>query len=221
MVLLTVIVVFPIGSLLLSPLETRYKTNPELPDSIEGIIVLGGTMKPILSSFWNQIETAESSEREFYFIYLAKKYPNAKLVYSGGSGSLLHQDKKEADVARSFFVKSGVKISRIIFEGNARNTYENVKFSLDKTKPELKKPWILITSAYHMPRAVGTFCEQGWAVFPYPVDHYTRPGKNLKIEFSLDGHIKDIELAIHEWLGLFVYYITGKTSSFFPGKCAK
>jgi uncharacterized SAM-binding protein YcdF (DUF218 family) len=175
-------------------------------------------MNPVLTNTWNQVEIYDSIEREFAFIRLANIYPDAKLVYTGGSANLMHQADKEADVAKIFFHNLYFDTSRIVFEREARNTYENALFSMNKVMPDMKLPWILITSAFHMPRAVGIFCKLGWKVLPYPVDHYTKPN-NLSIEFNLSGHIVDIDLAIHEWLGLFVYYITGKTTALFPGQC--
>lgn len=204
---------------MLAPLEKRFKTHPYLPEKVEGIIILGGSMRPVLSNYWKQVETNGAIERELTFIRLATQYPEAKLVYTGGSADLVHQEEKEADVAKILFRDLGFDTSRIIFERDARNTYENVEFSLLKVKPEMKLPWILITSAYHMPRAVGVFCKQGWTVLPYPVDHYSRPDNQLDIGFNLLGHLNDLDLAFHEWIGLFIYHITGKTSDLFPGQC--
>jgi len=218
-ILLLIIGFFPIGNVLLRPLERRFETNPVLPGNVEGIIVLGGSMNPILSAFWNQVETGGAIERELTFMNLSRNYPSAKLVYTGGSPNLLNNQYKEADAANKLFRELDFDTSRIVYERNARNTYENVMVSMDKVKPELKYPWILITSAYHIPRAVGTFCKQGWKVIPYPVDHNTLPDDHLRIEFNLAGHIGELDLAIHEWLGLFVYYVTGKTVAFFPGHC--
>jgi len=214
-----VITLFPIGDLMISPLENRFKTNPDLPSSVEGIIILAGSIDPVLSHLWNQTEIHDEIERDLAFLSLAKKYPDALLVYTGGTSSFTHTDIKSADIAKIFFEDLGFNTSHIIFEKNSRNTYENAVNSMNMINPSVNLPWILITSAYHMPRAVGIFCKMRWHIIPYPVDHKTRRGELFRFEVSLLGHLNDLELAIHEWLGLIVYYITGKTSALFPGQC--
>ena len=210
---------FPVGNWLLEPLEDRYTSSPMLPGKIEGIIVLGGSIDPGLSHYWGQVETGGAIERELTFLHLAKKYPEAKLIYTGGSSSLVHHEFKEADEAEKFFEYLDFDTSRIMFDRDARNTYENARLTIDKFNPEMKLPWVLITSAYHMPRSMGTFCALGWKVIPYPVDHRTQNNSLTSVEFNLTGHMLDINLAIHEWLGLYVYYLTGKTTTIFPDKC--
>ena len=220
-IFLILIAFIPIGKILIAPLEKRFETNPDLPKTVGGIIVLCGSMDPILSNLWNQEEIHGSVERELSFISLAKIYPEAKLIYTGGSSSFLHQELKEADIAKYFFLNQGIDVSRIVFERNARNTYENAILSMNRTHVDTNKPWILITSAYHMPRSVGIFCKLGWNIIPYPVDHRTRPQGNIIFDYNLAGHMSNLGLAIHEWLGLVIYYFTGKSSDIFPGSCSK
>ena len=141
------------------------------------------------------------------------------LVYTGGSASLVQQKHKEADAAKSYFHDLGFDDSRIIFERDARNTYENAVLSKNKVKPDTKKQWILITSAYHMPMIQGAFCKLGWNIYPYPVDHITRRSDIFRVSFSILGNLNELELAVYEWLVLFVYYNSRKRSSIFPDRC--
>ena len=201
------------------PLETRFVTNPDLPETIDGIIVLSGAEKAILSYHWNQVELGGGAERNIAFLTLARQYPNAKLVFTGGSSSLLNQEYNSADVAKLLFQNLGLDISRVTFERNSRNTFENAVFSLELVKPDPKDKWILITTSWHMPRSVGIFCKIGWKVIPYPVDHRTIVNNLFRIEFNLADHLNVLATAIHEWMGLLAYYITGKTSGLFPGGC--
>jgi uncharacterized SAM-binding protein YcdF (DUF218 family) len=220
-IFLMVVALFPIGEWLLCPLETRFPTNPKLPEQIDGIIVLSGTENAVLSSLWNQAELGDSAERDMAFLALARQYPNAKLVFTGGSGSMMHQDHKAADVAKKLFDDLGLDLSRVTFERNSRDTFENAVFSKELVRPDPGQKWILITTAWHMPRAVGIFCKAGWPVIPYPVDHWTMPGKLLRIDFSLSDHLRGLATGLKEWLGLIAYYLSGKTTTLFPNQCVQ
>ncbi len=218
-IVLMAIALFPVGEWLLYPLETRFPANPGLPEKIDGIIVLSGAEEAFLSSLWNQEELGDSAERDIAFLELARQYPDAKLVFTGGSGSMMRQNYKAADVARKLLYKLGLDLSRVTFERNSRNTFENVVLSKELVRPAPGQKWILITSAWHMPRSVGIFCKAGWPVIPYPVDHWTMPGKLLRIDLSLSDHLRVLAIGVKEWVGLTAYYLSGKTSALFPDQC--
>ena len=207
-----IIAFFPIGEWLLSPLETRFQTNPKLPEHINGIIVLSGAENAILSAKWKQIELNEASERNLVFLQLARHYPKAKLIFTGGSGKLLQQKYKEAFVAKKLFEEQGFNTEQIIFETNSRNTYENALFSYALIKPKINENWLLITSAWHMPRAMGVFKQLNWNVSAYPVDHRSRKNHLFRIDLNFSVNLHLLTLAIREWLGIIVYYCTGKSS---------
>jgi uncharacterized SAM-binding protein YcdF (DUF218 family) len=217
--LLTILAFIPIGSWLISPLETRFVTNPKLPVNVDGIIVLSGAELAHKTSFWNQVELGGSAERDLEFMKLARKYPEAKLVFTGGSSSLLDQSYKSADVAKRLFTEHGMDVERILFEKQARNTWENAVFSKELANPNIQEKWILITTGWHMPRSVGVFCKIGWKVIPFPVDHWTISDKLFNIKFSLGGHLSDLSIGLKEWIGLFVYYITDRSSDVLPDGC--
>ncbi len=217
--ILLIVALFPVGEWVLYPLEIRFPKNPVLPQKIDGIIVLGGAENADLSNKWNQVELGEAAERLLAFQTLARRYPEAKLMFTGGSGSMVYQGYKGADVAKMVFEQQGINTSHITFERESRNTYENAMFSKVLAKPVSDENWILITSAFHMPRSVGIFCRAGWPTIPYPVDHYTWPGNLFRVDLDLAGHLKTLAMGIKEWLGLVVYYVTGKTANLFPLSC--
>ena len=217
--LLIIIAFFPVGEWLLYPLESRFQTNPNLPDKVDGIIVLSGAENAELSHIWNQVELNTAVERDLSFIALASKYPNAKLIFTGGTGSITKQEYKGADVAKQLFEQLNFDTTKIIFERKSRNTYENVIYSKDLVKPEKNKNWILITTGWHMPRSVGIFCKAEWLVIPYPVDHQTNKDNLFRIDFNLSTNLDTLKMGIKEWLGLFAYYLSGKTTSIFPKLC--
>jgi uncharacterized SAM-binding protein YcdF (DUF218 family) len=209
------VTLLPIGSWLLLPLENRFPA-PHLPAHIDGIVVLGGSINPILSAARHQPILTDSAERLFAFVALAQRFPEAKLLFTGGSAALVDDAEREADVARAVVGGLGLDVDRLGLERDSRNTYENAVFSKQLVKPKPGENWVLITSAYHMPRAVGCFREQGWSVIPYPVDYGTAPAGNPPT-FSLLGGLDDVHWALREWIGLGFYYLAGRTDRLFPG----
>lgn len=207
---------FPVGQWVFYPLETRFATNPKLPESVAGIIVLGGGEDALRSQLWQQIEVNDAAERLLSFVSLARQYPDAKLVFSGGSGSLLGREFTGASVAKMLLEDYGLDVSRLVLEHQSRNTYENAVCSRALVEPSPQETWILITTAWHMPRSVGIFRKVGWPVIPYPVDHWTKPGSLLDVEWDPAGHLRNLKIATKEWVGLLSYYVSGKTSALFP-----
>lgn len=214
-----VIALFPVGEWLLYPLETRFAHNPVLPHTVDGIIVLGGSIDSVRSASWNQVEVRSTAEREFNFLMLARRYPRAKLVFTGGSGSLANQAHKESEWAKKLFAQQSMDIDNVIFEGDARNTYENALYTKQLVQPSHGENWLLITTAFHMPRSVGVFCKAGFPVLAYPVDHWTLPDNLLRIEWNFTAHFYDFNIALQEWVGLLVYRLTGKTTGLLPSAC--
>lgn len=218
-IVMLIVALFPVGEWVLQPLEKRFATNPVMPQKIDGIIVLGGAVKAGLSAAWDQVELGDGAERLLAFQALARQYPEARLVFTGGSGKMVNQTHKEADAAKKLFEQSGFDVSRIIFERESRNTFENAVLSKSLVKPVPGQNWILITSAFHMPRSVGIFCQAGWPVIPYPVDHHSLPESILRIDLDLARHLDVLAIGIKEWTGLTAYYASRKTAALLPSGC--
>lgn len=219
-VLLTLAACLPVGKWLATPLETRFATNPDLPADIDGIIMLGGAADALSSYLWNQTEMGDAAERYLAFAELGRQYPDAQLVFTGGAGSLRDQEFKEADIALYELENMGIARYRLELERESRNTYENAINSKALVNPAPGENWILVTSAAHMPRSVGVFCQQDWPVIPYPVDHETLPGYQFRLGLDLGGNLDDLNRAFREWVGLLAYRLTGKTASLYPDGCA-
>ena len=209
--LLLFINIFPIGELIINPLEERFPQRP-LPEELDGIIVLAGAGDGRISAGRGQPAVGASAERLFAFIHLARKYPKAKLVFMGGGGSYKH-----FDAAHMMFEQSMLDVKRVIFESQSRSTYESALFSFSLIKPQKQEKWALITSAYHMPRAIGVFRKSGWEVIPYPVDYQTAGPQNYKVYYEGFLNVTEVRIGLHEWLGLFAYWATDKTNQLFPG----
>jgi uncharacterized SAM-binding protein YcdF (DUF218 family) len=211
----------PAGNLMMHKLETQFPTNPELPEKLDGIIVLGGALNPVLTQNWNQLETNHYSERLIYFAWLARSYPEASLIFTGGNASFDRSKPTESNALSKFLDLYAIEPNRVHFEDQSRSTYENALFSSKLIlEHKLAGKWLLITSAFHMPRAIGVFCMHGVETIPYPVDHQTNTGR-LLLEFQYDflGNLQTLTQAAHEWLGLFAYFITSKTSQIVPASC--
>lgn len=205
----------PWADWLVAPLENRFPPPARLLERVDGIVVLGGAINPVLSAERGQPAVNASAERLFAMVELARRYPAAKLVYSGGTGSIAHQELKEAPVARDILERVGVDTARVIFESQSRNTWENATLSRPLAQPRDGETWLLVTSAGHMPRAVGAFRAAGWPVQPYPVDYLTA-GRTQGFGGGIAGGLGLISFALHEWAGLAYYRWRGWCASWFP-----
>lgn len=215
--LLLMIGCLPVGEWLIAPLENRFAANAALPAQADGIIVLGGMIDPVRSNAWKQVEIGGAADRLTSFIYLASLYPDAKLVFTGGSGSVTQQEFKEAESTRFLMEQLGFSSRAIIYESESRNSVENAINSKLLATPAPGSNWILVTSAFHMPRSVAVFCQQDWPVYPYPVDHYSLKGNLLRINFQFAENLGVLRTAMREWTGLLAYRITGRSAQFLPG----
>lgn len=214
------IALLPVGEWLFHPLETRFETNPPLPAEVDGILVLGGSVLPVLSQAWQQTETNDAAERLQAFVALARRYPQAKLAFSGGSGNPRRLEYRETEAIVSYLQQAGLGDREVVLESESRNTWENAVYSKSLLNPGQEERWILITSAFHMPRAMGIFCQQDWPMLPWPVDHRSERGSLLRVQFQLATNLLALRDASKEWTGLLAYALSGKSDSLFPdGNC--
>ena len=211
------IAVLPIDRWMIAPLEDRFPQVAAPPAHVDGIIVLGGAVDTERTQERGIPALNWAAERMTAFAGLARRYPQAKLVFTGGSGAFRPGSLKETDVARALFTDLGVDQSRMIYEDKSRTTFENAEQTRRLVNPKPGEVWILVTSANHMPRSVGVFRHVGWDVLPWPVGFKTPPRRGVPILGSLAGHLNVVDLAFHEWLGLLAYYLTGRTDTLFPG----
>ncbi len=214
---LLLLTLLPIGGWLLLPLENRFPAPQSLPETASGIIVLGGSTSPGLTQMRNQPVLNDNSERLLAFASLARQYPRSRLVFTGGFGTLEPDQLREADVARQVLTSLGFGGRAIIFERESRNTFENARNLVKTIDPQSGETWLLITSARHMPRAVGSFRNVGWKVTPYPVDYRTSGSFGFSLGLRLGSNLGALSVALHEWLGLLAYYLMERTPTLFPG----
>lgn len=215
--LVTVLTLFPVGHWILQPLEERFPRT-RLPAEIAGAVVLGGAADARLSSKRGLPAVGEAAERIFALASLAKRYPDAVLIFSGGSGDPWNPADREAPVVHALLEDLGVETGRILWDAEARNTRENAERARELAEPGEVGTWLLVTSASHMPRAMGVFRAMGWSPQAYPVDYLTEPGPpETLIGFNLLGNLAAVRLGLKEWVGLVAYHWLGRTETLFPG----
>lgn len=211
---LLVVVIFPFHWLI-RPLED-YFPQPDLPPQVNGIVVLSGAEQPAMMAARGQPHVNGSAERLFAFLDLARRYPEARLLYTGAGIVSDTAGVAEADVAVAILTRAGLDPARLELERQSRNTAENARLSYDLVKPGPGETWIVITSAFHMPRAIACFQAVGWPVLPYPVDYVTMGATEAWPWFDPLWALRSLNLATREWLGLAVYRMLGHTLSLLP-----
>ncbi len=148
---------------------------------------------------------------------LAHKYPNARLVFTGGSADIGNKGLTEAPTARALWESLGIPANQIVLENKSRNTWENALFTKALVNPKPGEIWLLVTSAWHMPRSMGIFRKVGFKVTPYPVDYRTYGDKrDFQFPYLALDELTMLDNAMHEWIGLAAYHLTGKTDAWFP-----
>lgn len=197
------------------PLENRFP-HPSWPACVDGILMLGGGEKPLITEARGVPEIEASAPRLFAAVELLRRYPAAQLIFSGGSGDPLAPEPTEASTVKAVLEQLGVDLNRVRFEDKSRNTWENEVNSMALAQPRPEQRWVLVTSALHMPRAVGIARRLGWAMLPWPVDYSTLPDETLHSEGHFGKYLDEISIAWREWLGLAAYRLSGRSAALFP-----
>lgn len=205
------------GALMLHPLEERFQRPPTLPERIDGIVVLGGGFEGGINRVRGGYELNSSGDRFVETAILALRHPEAKVLVSGGTGALMLAGEGDGETAPRLLMALGVDRGRLILDNEARNTQENAVFSKRLAEPKPGETWLLVTSAFHMPRSVGLFRKVEFPVVPWPVDYRTsgaeRPGV---AEDNAFDSMQNTALAIREWIGLAAYRLTGRIDELVP-----
>jgi uncharacterized SAM-binding protein YcdF (DUF218 family) len=217
--ILAICALTPLCVFLVRPLEDRFPTRSfDVVHNPKGIIALGGALDPSLTRARGPIALGPSAARVTEAVALAYHFPKARLIFSGGSADLLGNGISEGDIAEDFFSELNLPVDRVMIERKSRNTFENAQFTRDLLDPKPGDIWTLVTSAFHMPRAVASFEKAGFDVEPYPVDYVTFGDDNdyWRYTFNPWRSMPLIDLAVKEWVGLTVYWLSGKTAEFMP-----
>ncbi len=206
------------GALLIRPLEDRFGRPAVPPEQVAGIVVLGGGFEGAINAVRGGYELNSSGDRFVEAAILARRYPQAKVVVTGGIGTLIQEGEGDGDTAPRLLTALGVAPERLVMEDKSRNTYENAVFTKALVTPKPGETWLLVTSAFHMPRSKALFDKVGFATVPWPVDYQTSGIEG--VDFFTDdaaNALRVTTVAVREWIGLFAYWLTGRIDSPFPG----
>lgn len=202
----------PIGTYLLYLLEKNYHYKVDLPDNVNGVIILSGATSPFLTKEHDQISLNGNVERLIESIFLIKKYPNAKFFFAGGSGSISHPELSHSAVAERLFSSLNIETDKIYFETKSRNTFENILFAKEVYNPKKNENWLLVTSAFHMKRAIYISEKLDLKLIAYPTDYKTAKKFTWKLSFNFLGNLSSFQFSSHEWVGIIAYYLMGRSS---------
>ena len=216
--IITIIIgVFPVGNVLINPLERAYPANPTITEPA-GILVLGGAEDIAPDYAGSAAQVNDAGDRLIAAMQLSRRFPEAVVLYSGGKVALTPVAEGTFEVGPDILRQLGLSEDRLIVEGRSRSTAENATLSRAMA-PDGNGPWILVTSAFHMPRAVGSFCAAGWRnLVPYPTDYRGGTTRD-QIGWNLAENLADLNIGVKEWVGLMAYRVTGRTEAFFPEGC--
>lgn len=216
-----IVVVFglsPAGDLLMLTLTERYPAWKDDGRAPNGIVVLGGAISPEISAARGMVELNAAAERMTEAIVLARRYPAARIVFSGGNNNLFDNSTTEAAAARRLWEAAGIAPERIVLDAVSRTTAENAEHARRVAAPKPGERWLLVTSAYHMPRAMAAFHGAGFAVEAYPVDWRTGGWNDARVPFHrVSAGLTRTDAAVHEWVGLLMYRLSGRTQALVPG----
>lgn len=209
--------VLPLPEVGLRVLEDRFARPRPMPAAVDGIVLLGGTIDAAVSESRGTPSLGGSAARVLGFVELAQRYPSARLVFSGGTGTLFRDGPREADQIRPVLETLGLEMDRITFERESASTWENARETAALVAPGAGETWLLVTSARHMPRAVGAFRKAGWNVTAYPVDYRTEEAGEGRYSADMTSRLRLADQLVHELVGLVYYRLAGYSTALFPG----
>ena len=175
-----------------------------------GVVVLGGALER--SAMWEtpgRIALNSAAERMIVPVGLMQRNPHLRLLFTGGEGNLRLGALTEADRAKIFFDSMGVDPARVIYESRSRTTFENAILSAQLPGVDPHQPWLLMTTAAHMPRSLAVFRKAGWNMTPYGVDYRTAEMPDWT-GFSLASGAEKWHYALHEVIGYWAYRLAGR-----------
>lgn len=208
-----------LGALMLHPLEDHFSRPDPAPESVAGVIVLGGGFEGSVNLARGGYELNASGDRFVEAAVLARRYPQARIVVTGGAGSLTLEGEGDADTAPRLLMALGVEPERLVLENRSRNTYENAVFTRAMVEPREGEVWLLVTSAFHMPRSVGLFRRAGFDITPWPADYRTAGIETVGLaQDNVADSLQNLSLAIREWTGLVAYRATGRIDAILPSR---
>lgn len=198
-----------VSVMIFSGLENRFPQIQHIPPETKGMILLGGSFDEYTSLARKETAYNLTAGKFIRFVELALENPGLQLIFTG--------NPFEAETAKKGFKALGLNPDRVVFEGMSKSTIENAAKTLELLKNNEGETWVLVTSAYHMPRSVGLFRKGGIKLIPYPVDYHTTGTDEWLPYIGLTVGLDAWSAASREWLGMFANYLTGRSDELYPG----
>ena len=202
----------PLPDFLIRQLENEYAEMPPQADlrGYAGLVVLGGALESgYVAQAHAQPVLNSAAERMTSVVPLLQQHPHLRLLFTGGEGALFGTGPTEAERAAVVFDSLGINSARMVFESKSRNTFENAVFTALMPGVDKGQRWLLVTSAWHMPRSMATFARAGWNVQAYPVDFRTGTATPWTA-YSVRSGVEKWQLVLHEWVGIAAYRLAGR-----------
>lgn len=209
--LLLALLLLPLDQYLAAPLENRYAPPAPLPATVDGVLVLGGSVEWRVTQDRGQLALDAAGERMWAALALARAYPEAQLVFTGLFSDAVQAEWRGRSGEGLLFAPE-LAGRQVRFLGEARSTYEEALLAIEQVRPEPGSTWLLVTSALHMPRAHLTFSTQGWTLVPYPVDHRTTARISPRFEVRIGDRLAALDRVVREWGAYLVYRSSGRIS---------
>ena len=188
-----------LGALVLEPLEDRFARPATPPEDVAGIIVLGGGFEGAINLARGGYELNSGGDRFVEAAVLARRYLQAKIVVTGGTGALLLESEGDAETAPRLLAPLGVARDRLILENRSRNTDENARFTKEMVQP------------------VALFRKADFPVVPWPTDYRTSGSEGFGFfRDNANDALQNTTIAIREWIGLIAYRLSGRTDTLLP-----
>lgn len=204
-----VVVLLPVGEWLGSPLEAQV-TAADLPGGVDGIVALGGAVDWRVTRERGQLSLNAAGERIAAAAALAQRYPEARLIVTGSFADAFADDLRGAPTDASLFFGPHFAGRTVTYLGASRSTYEDALLTLAEAEPRQGDTWLLVTSAWHMPRALGTFRAAGWTLTPVPVDYRSTGELRIAPDWDVAATLADLDRLVREWGAIAVYRREGR-----------
>lgn len=197
---------------LMHALETWHAPARQAASAYAGVVVLGGSFeRASLQTGRSSVQLNAQAERLTEAVALARAYPDLPIVFTGGCVDTGEGCVAEAELAQRFFTQMGLAPERVRYESASRTTFENALHTAQLPGVDKTRPWLLLTSAWHMPRAMAAFRAQDWNVTPWPADFRSNDHMPWNA-YSLTLGVRQWQLALHECLGLLAYWVSGRAA---------
>ncbi|MFY8108320.1 MAG: YdcF family protein [Bacteroidia bacterium] len=195
-----------------------YEIDPiriEKGKKYDGIIILGGFISNVDVDGENRAVFSDGNDRMMQALYLFKNKVSNRIIYTAGRDTIFTKYSPEALLGKEYLMKSGIPDTCIWAEIRSINTFENAyltKEMLQKKDPNWKKKeYLILTSAFHMRRAMACFEKQGFQVTAYSTDMRSSRSKFSVLNTIMPtyGGFEIWTFLLKEWIGLVVYQLKG------------